>query len=145
MTVKAEDFSTLESKKRYFNRKFRNKDCIYTAEIVEKDRDGIEFFKNILKYPIGLGFVGKAIEMKRPLVYYRPDELEPTVINQSSISPEEYTPEVDNVVGQSNLKNALYGSLFDNQESLQGALQLLNKSNGDGVFSEEEIEEFNSL
>lgn len=83
--------------------------------------------------------------MKRPLVYYRPDELEPTVINQSSISPEEYTPEVDNVVGQSNLKNALYGSLFDNQESLQGALQLLNKSNGDGVFSEEEIEEFNSL
>ncbi|CAI2380703.1 unnamed protein product [Moneuplotes crassus] len=119
--------------------------CIYTAEFVGNEGDGHDYFRNILKYPIGLGFTGQSIERRKPLVYYRVESIHSGSENKSTISPEEFVAEVDNSISQEKLKNGLYGPLYDNEGNLQGAIQLLNKENGNGTFTEEEIEEFKFL
>lgn len=65
--------------------------------------------------------------------------------NVSTISNEEFVTEVDNSISQANHQNGLYGPLYDNDGNLQGAIQLLNKDNGIGTFSQDEIEEFKFL
>ena len=75
----------------------KNEKVMYTVESVSKDRDGIEFVRNIIKYPVDLGFTGKSMKLKKPLVYYKQDDVDVND-NESSLPTKDFIPEVDNYV-----------------------------------------------
>jgi hypothetical protein len=112
---------------------------MYTAENISKDNQGINYFSGVVKYPIGIGFTGKSITEKRPLVYFKQDDIESTDFCISTISPKEFISEIDNCVSQSNVHNGIFGPLIDGDGQIQGAIQILNMKS---PLKEDEIEEF---
>jgi hypothetical protein len=44
---------------------------MYTITSVGKDEEsGATYIQNVAKYPVGFGFTGKCIELRKPLIYY---------------------------------------------------------------------------
>ena len=75
----------------------KNPRVMYTVESVSKDRDGIEYVTNIFKYPVDLGFTGKSLKLKKPLVYYKKEDGD-TNGYESSLPPKDFISEIDNYV-----------------------------------------------
>lgn len=48
---------------------------MYTITSIGKDEEsGATYIKSVAKYPVGIGYTGKCIQLKKPLVYYEDNE-----------------------------------------------------------------------
>lgn len=54
----------------------------------------------------------------------------------------EFSSEVDNYVSETKIKSALYGPVMDTAGNIQGAIQVVNKTNPSEVFDEGNASEF---
>ena len=113
-----------------------NPSILYTAEKIEEDRDGIDMITQIIKYPIGLGLTGMSVKLNKTMAYYKNDGFD---VNEEN---KEFASEIDNYVSESNLKNGLFCPMVDHKGTIQGAVQLLNKLNGESKFETYEILQF---
>lgn len=116
---------------------------MYTITEIGEDENGTKYIKSIVKYTSNVGYTGEAITNRSQLVYIPPDpRLKSTEIAKTEY---EFKPEIDNYVCESIVTSAMFGPIIDTQGIVQGAIQILNKTNDAETFNETYTDEFESI